>query len=156
MTVRLTEHFALEEFEHNGQPIPAEYMGNVIALADTEEAFRAAGGGYPIVNTSGYRPPLANVLAGGVSDSQHLEAGAVDGIPQGVDLVTWARNVLAQRDTLPDWGQFIIERDGHFHLSVPRHNFRQVLVEVGPNKYAAWDGISDPPAWGSLPQRHGP
>lgn len=151
MTTFLTPHFLLSEFSTLGVAIPDALLPNIQRLADLEEAFRAAGGDFPIRNTSGYRPPWLNTLVGGEKTSQHLEAGAVDGVPLGVDLVTWARTVLASRDTLPEWGQFILEADGHFHLSLPRNNRRQVLVEVGKDKYAPWDGVGGIPPWGLTP-----
>ncbi len=42
--------------------------------------------GVPFRVTSGYRPPGANVAAGGASDSAHLDARAVDGFFEGWSL----------------------------------------------------------------------
>jgi zinc D-Ala-D-Ala carboxypeptidase len=147
----LTPHFTLEEMNREGHPVPAQYLANAQAVAELLEAMRAAGGGVPLDITSGYRTPRGNELAGGVSASQHLTASAVDFEPRGVDGVEWSRRVLAQRDTLPAFGQWIIYpwSDDHIHVSLPGKHVGQVLVETGKNLYAVWDGVDDPAPRGS-------
>ncbi len=76
--MRLTTHFALEEFGcRSGEPVPDEYIGNVTRLCDQLERVRAALGRRPIRILSGYRSPAWN-MGRGAAKSQHLTANAAD------------------------------------------------------------------------------
>jgi peptidase M15-like protein len=147
----LTDHFDESEFEHGGAAVPAQYLPNLYALAALLETARAIGGGYPLQITSGYRPPADNAAVGGSSTSQHMTASAADFYPVGVDMLTWARVILAAANAGQiRFGQMEIDPwgDGHVHLSLDNGahvNQALVLVGTNPNRYAVWDGGDVPP-----------
>lgn len=78
MQTKLDCHFNLSEFSCPccGQ-LPDKYLDNVVSLVWVLEQIRNDLG-KPIFVTSGYRCPAHNEDVGGVSNSQHLTASAVD------------------------------------------------------------------------------
>lgn len=125
--------------------IPATYRGNAVAMLQLLEAVRAAGGSVPLTVTSWYRAPLTNLLAGGVSKSQHLTASAADIVPATENMMTYFRR-LAQYLPPQDFGQLIYERN-HIHVSLPnRANGRtgEVLIEASEGHYVTLAGYATP------------
>lgn len=95
MQMKLTTNFNLEEFHcKDGTPIPNEYMGNVLELANNLQVLRDEIN-IPITIISGYRTPKHNAEEGGKKASRHL-------IAQAADIVT--------RVYTPQQLVFIIER----------------------------------------------
>lgn len=86
MTVKLSEHFTLEELtrsqtatERGIDNTPSgESVINLTKLAAMLEQVRSALGNLPITVTSAYRSPALNVAVGGVADSHHCFGGAAD------------------------------------------------------------------------------
>lgn len=77
--MQITKNFNIKEFDCNdGTKVPAIYLQNVKELAKRLEIIRRKLKNTPIKITSGYRTKMWNVLSGGVNNSQHLEAKAVD------------------------------------------------------------------------------
>lgn len=77
--MQITKNFNIKEFDCNdGTKVPAIYLQNVKELAKRLEIIRRKLKNTPIKITSGYRTKMWNVLVGGVNNSQHLEAKAVD------------------------------------------------------------------------------
>ncbi len=85
--MRLTENFALEEFEHSNTAerlgldnrVPAHLMDNLERLARAMQRIRDFLG-EPVVISSGYRSRELNDLVGGVPTSHHRFAAAADWI----------------------------------------------------------------------------
>ena len=153
----LSDHLTVEEVNAaSSWPMSNQAAANIPDLATQFEAIRAAGGSAPITLTSFYRSAVKNLIVGGASNSDHLTGEAWDGVPQGVDLETWARSVIGaiNAGSTPAVGQLIIYpySDGHVHVSFAgaRGKLNEFYVEVagsGPNRYAPWDGVSALPQW---------
>ena len=76
--MKLTKNFSLWEFKcRDGSNVPAEYMDNVVKLADNLQVLRDVVG-KPIRVISGYRSPKYNRRSGGARKSQHMKAKAAD------------------------------------------------------------------------------
>lgn len=83
--MKLTEHFALEEFTRSttadrlkiDNSVPADLMQNIQLTAIKLESVRKVLD-KPINITSGYRCPALNARVGGVSTSAHTKGLAVD------------------------------------------------------------------------------
>ena len=76
--MKLTKNFSLWEFKcRDGSNVPAEYMDNVVKLADNLQVLRDVVG-KPIRVISGYRSPKYNRRIGGARKSQHMKAKAAD------------------------------------------------------------------------------
>lgn len=77
--MQLTKNFNLKEFNcKNGIKVPALYIENVNELAYRLEIIRKELKDTPIKINSAYRTKYWNSLIGGVYNSHHLEAKAVD------------------------------------------------------------------------------
>lgn len=72
---RITDHFKLSEFVHNGSEIYID--DRFFVFVELLERFRLWYN-RPINITSGYRPAAYNAAVGGSSNSSHLFTGAVD------------------------------------------------------------------------------
>lgn len=71
MSMWLSDHFGLEEFDQNG-PVPQESMAALTILCrDVLEPTRAFCGTALLI-TSGNRPPAANAAAHGQPNSEHM------------------------------------------------------------------------------------
>ena len=82
--MKITANFHLDEFKcKDGTPVPAEYLGNVKALAMCLERIREEWG-KPVQVISGYRTKSYNKRCGGSKNSQHLRAMAADIVIDGV------------------------------------------------------------------------
>lgn len=134
----LSPHFRTEEFEKATDPVPAEYKGNLVRLANLLEGFREVVG-VPFRITSGYRSPARNAAVGGADSSQHTTAEAADFQPVGISLWTFQKRVKAA-SSLPEFGQLIYYpfTTGHVHLSLPQTGKKrnQVLVKLAEGGYA--------------------
>ena len=84
--MQLSEHFTLAEFivsetararGISNHPSP-EMLERLKRTAAQMEKIRTILGGKPIVVTSGYRGPELNAAVGGVNNSHHAQAYAVD------------------------------------------------------------------------------
>jgi GH24 family phage-related lysozyme (muramidase) len=92
-STRLTPHITLGEFAlgQEARRFQHQYQVDMAAeLAAFLERVRVKFGGWPIMITSGYRPPAINRSVGGASGSEHLYSapgvGAVDFCVQGADI----------------------------------------------------------------------
>jgi len=156
MSTPLTPHFTLEELAGN-EPVPTSFMPNAMALATLLEAMRSAGGDFPMLITSGFRPN---------DTGQHALFQAADFDVVGADRFTWAANVAAAQaaGAVPDFGQLLVYQvapDHHVHASVPGARFRNWLaVQVsvndatGDSTFVPWDGGPEVPAAGGTFWRH--
>jgi GH24 family phage-related lysozyme (muramidase) len=93
-SARLTPHITLGEFAlgQEARRFQHQYQVDMAAeLAAFLERVRVKFGGWPIIITSGYRPPAINREVGGASQSEHLfdgeGVGAVDFYVKGADLL---------------------------------------------------------------------
>jgi hypothetical protein len=86
MATQLSPHFTLEEFTVSdtavrlglsNQPSP-DMLARLKQTAAQLEKVRAVLGGRPITVNSAYRSPPVNAAVGGVSNSAHAQAHAVD------------------------------------------------------------------------------
>jgi uncharacterized protein YcbK (DUF882 family) len=77
--VRLSEHFALEEFTcASGEPVPPELLPNLRHLVSAVlEPVRESFG--PLIVVSGYRSPVYNEALRAVSDERARRAGLAHG-----------------------------------------------------------------------------
>lgn len=74
-----SENFNLSEFDCNdGTKVPEKYRGNVQLLMNQLEVLRKELGNVPIKINSAYRTPAYNKKIGGVNNSEHTFAKAVD------------------------------------------------------------------------------
>ncbi|MEX1254208.1 MAG: D-Ala-D-Ala carboxypeptidase family metallohydrolase [Dehalococcoidia bacterium] len=72
-------NFTWEEFQSkDGAPLPEALRPNIVLLCKNLEVLRRALGDRPIQIVSGHRSPARNEAAGGVKDSQHVQAKAAD------------------------------------------------------------------------------
>lgn len=75
----VTEHFKWAEFDcKDGTAVPEVFLDNVKTVAKQLEVIREAIGNKAIYINSAYRTPSHNEKVGGVKDSFHLRAKAVD------------------------------------------------------------------------------
>lgn len=144
LPIDLAPHF--QELAGRWAAIPATERANATAMLQLLEQVRAAGGGVPLRVTSWYRSPLTNLLAGGVSKSQHLTASAADIVPDTDTMMLYFRRLA---DALPpdSFGQLIYERN-HIHVSLPnRANGRRgdVLIETREGHYTTLTGYATAP-----------
>ena len=112
----LSKHFTHAEFfrHYINDEIPVTYYNNALALANLLEQVRDVFN-TPLFINSCYRDEQRNKLAGGVSNSQHLTASAVDFRP--VNLVDFDR-VFNACKVFP-FGQ-LIRYDSFIHISLMR------------------------------------
>ena len=101
----VSKYFTVKEVTQNDPrriPTDPKVIANIIKLAQKLDIVREAWGSSIAVN-SWYRPPAINKAVGGVSNSQHINGGAVDIRPsngQGIkfenwlDTTAWANNAL--------------------------------------------------------------
>lgn len=74
-----TKHFGIHEFHSkDGERVPNKYYPNVKKMMNALEVIRAEIGHFPIYINSGFRSKKHNANVGGVVNSQHLKAKAVD------------------------------------------------------------------------------
>lgn len=112
----LSKHFTHAEFfrHYINDEIPVTYYNNALALANLLEQVRDVFN-TPLFINSCYRDEQRNKLAGGVSNSQHLTASAVDFRP--VNLVDIDR-VFNACKVFP-FGQ-LIRYNSFIHISLMR------------------------------------
>ena len=131
--MNLSQHFTLAEAEvtQTGIPnkIPKELIGNAVFTASKMELVRAILGGLPILVNSWYRSDAVNKKVGGVPNSDHKDACAVDfrvpkfGTPKEV------AKLLAQKVGELNFDQLIFEQTWvHISFRNDRTNRNQVLT----------------------------
>lgn len=139
--MKLSQHFALSEAEvtQTGivNAIPKELIGNAVFAAGKMELVRAILGGRPIMVNSWYRNPAVNKKVGGVWNSDHLEACAIDfrcpayGTPKEI------AKLLAQKVGELNYDQLIFEQTWvHISFRNDRVNRNQNLTYQG-GKYTS-------------------
>ncbi|MCP4902916.1 MAG: hypothetical protein GY906_38630 [bacterium] len=145
--MNLTPHFTLEEMRDASSAVTTPAMAQ--QMAELLEAFRDAGGGFPLKVSSFARSPERNVSVGGVSTSQHLVGQAADVIPLGVDLRTWALNVMVaeKAGNLPPYSQFIVYPGAgdHAHIgmpTIPKRSEKLVMSSPEPGMPAQYGTLS--------------
>lgn len=141
--MKLTEHFALEEFTHsdtaeaNGwdnTPTPKQ-IENLKHLAQVMEKVRHVLGDRPVRITSGFRSSRLNIAVGGVWNSAHLDGLACDFNCIGYGTV---REVaLAIVPYVKDWDidQLIFEHATWVHLGLPASNARHEVFTINETGY---------------------
>jgi uncharacterized protein YcbK (DUF882 family) len=133
----ITKYFRLSEFEVSAsrpdlvEPVPDEYMPNVIALAvKVLHEVRTLQG--PMEVLSGYRPKKLNTAVGGATHSQHLRGEAAD-IRFGNTDKVW-EELKRQRWLLLDAGQIIYYPDADFiHFALPSFRYPNRTFFVSKN-----------------------
>jgi hypothetical protein len=144
--MKVTEHFYTAGDNARWNEAPPAVRDELRRLAELLEKARAAGGGVPVLVTSGYRPG---------DSKQHGKGQAADLAPLGLDGVMWARRIIAahRAGQFPDFGQLIVypHTTRHVHLSTDtigggRKN--EVRIETGEGVYPLWDGAAVLP-WGT-------
>lgn len=146
MQPAITPHFYAGSDRSGWEGAPDSARQNLASLAQLLERVRSAGGGVPMLVTSGYRSPAHNAAVGGSKSSQHVTGSAADFRVigrSGARLEEWASQVFR---ALPrqSYGQAILYpwTTGHVHIGLPnRVNGRtgEILVEVGASDYALWE-----------------
>ena len=100
--MKLSEYFNLSEFEysstafimHIDNTIPKDLLMNIVRLHDNILYPLRKATGCPVNISSGYRCDLLNKAIGGVKNSQHNEAKAVDFTVKGqsnLAVINWIR-----------------------------------------------------------------
>jgi uncharacterized protein YcbK (DUF882 family) len=75
---RFTKNFKVSELAcHDGMPVPQEYYENAKAICENAQVLRDLLG-TPLYVVSGYRTLSHNTKVGGVQNSYHLTASALD------------------------------------------------------------------------------
>ena len=135
-TMKLTEHFLLEEFTHSSTALAlgiqnnptAAHLENLKHLAERMEAVRALFD-LTIEITSGYRNPQVNAAVGGVPNSAHALGHAADFHVHGVPDLDAAKRI---RDSELKFDQLIYEENRCVHISFdPQQMRQQVLRQPG-------------------------
>ena len=140
----LSNHFAQEEFEHDG-PMPDACVLAYRSLCENILEPIRSHVGQPLRILSGYRSPAANAAAGGVSDSQHVATSsfcAADWWVPTLDMrgiFDWVRT-----ESGLVWDQVILEHGVHndiIHTSWSTTPRRQALEGATANRtgYQSWD-----------------
>lgn len=136
----LSQHFTLAEAEVTqtgiANKIPKELIGNAVFAATKMERVRAILGGKPILVNSWFRNHAVNKKVGGVPNSDHLEAVAIDfrcpsyGTPKEI------AKLLAQKVGELNFDQLIFEQTWvHISFRNDRTPRNQVLTMQG-GKYS--------------------
>ena len=142
----LTPNFSLDELIPKGWDgsVPAEVLGNLIALCETVLEPARAYLGRSIHPDDGWRPAAHNAAVGGVKESDHLVGAAADVWASGTDeeswqdatvrLFHWMRVHLKGR-----YGQLILE-DRREHEK--RDNALVIHVSIPTKKHPGHDDAS--------------
>jgi zinc D-Ala-D-Ala carboxypeptidase len=143
--MQLSEHFSLAEFIESAtarargitnHPSP-EMLARLKQTAAQMEKVRTILGGKPILVTSGYRGPELNAAVGGVSNSHHAQAQAVDfhcpafGTPYDVCKALEAKQKELKYD------QLIHEQRSWVHISFAPNPRGQNLTLTAAGEYVA-------------------
>lgn len=143
--MQLSEHFSLAEFIESAtarargitnHPSP-EMLARLKQTAEQMEKVRTILGGKPILVTSGYRGPELNAAVGGVSNSHHAQAQAVDfhcpafGTPYDVCKALEAKQKELKYD------QLIHEQRSWVHISFAPNPRGQNLTLTAAGEYVA-------------------
>lgn len=147
--MRLTKHFALEEFTASetatsmgiGNEPTKEHLSNLKVTAMGLEQVRKFFGGNPITITSGYRSAALNEVVGGVKDSDHSLGYAADFYIEDTEVLEVA-TMIATSDIAFD--QLIYEPDrGIVHISFNPKLRNQTLTQLGGPGSAFVMGVQD-------------
>jgi putative chitinase len=133
--MKLTEHFALEEFTLSSTALAlgientptAEHLENLKRVAEGMEAVRALFD-LPIEITSGYRNPQVNAAVGGVPTSAHALGFAADFHVHGLQDLEAAKRI---RDSGLKFDQLIFEKNRCVHISFDPRLRREVRRQPG-------------------------
>lgn len=165
MSILLAPNFTLDEFEavSSGGAVPASLIPKAREVAMLLQVIRDMIG-VPLILTSYWRSVGAEVEMGHTYHSQHVTGSAVDARAPGIASDEVIAQIVAamQAKTFPDFGQLIGYPlpDRHFHISLADRasgKKNEILYRVdvtgsGSHDYAAWDGVSTPPAWIGTPR----
>lgn len=130
MSIKLTEHFTLEEMtitEHrqlDNTPNERE-IANLVRLANFLERVKVVLGGKPIMINSAFRSKKINDAVGGKPTSQHVLGCAADIRVPGM---TPDAVVRAIKSSNLDYDQLIREFNSWTHISIPN------VVGAAPRK----------------------
>jgi len=96
---------------------------------------------HKIIVTSWFRPPATNTTAGGASNSDHLQALAVDFEVSGMSPYDVYTRLQAAGNKLPAFDQLIwYAVDGHVHVGLGPRMRRQILFKTAEGSYAVLAG----------------
>lgn len=116
---QVTPNFSWEEAaSSDGKPVPVRFRQNTITLCQQVEKVRSAAGDKPVSVHCIYRSPAQNAAVGGVSNSEHLVAKAIDFHIDGLSIVETYCIVLdlIEAGEIIDGGVGIYP--GHIHYDI--------------------------------------
>jgi hypothetical protein len=142
--MKLSEYFNISEFEYSStafimkidNSIPKELIMNVVRLHDNILYPLRKATGCPVNISSGYRCDKLNKVIGGVQNSQHNEAKAVDFTVKGqsnITVINWIRKHC-------DFDQLISEKvNGQewIHVSYNFGKNRKQVLHYNGKQYIA-------------------
>lgn len=133
MTMRLTEHFTMDELVHSQLADrlglenipPKDVAANLIELASELENVRSLLG-HSILISSGYRSAKVNEALGGSATSAHMKGYAADFICPGFGSPFSVARAIAESDLKFDQ---LIREYGWVHISFDPKMRRQLLTK---------------------------
>lgn len=140
MITQLTPHFSLAEFTLSqdavrkgiNNELPENLLSNAVAVCTQVENVRSFFDNRPITVSSGYRSPQVNADVGGVADSAHTKACAMDfnikGLTPWEVVITLKNAANVGRLTGIIYDQIIYEYGSWIHFGIaasgkPRFQF---------------------------------
>lgn len=134
-SIRLTEHYFLDHFTVSDTAArkgidntpPPEIIQNLKFTAAGFERIGVVLGAVPTIS-SGYRSPQLNAAVGGSSTSQHKEGKAGDAGCPSFGSPRRCAVMIAQRQSIIQFDQLILEFDRWFHASFTTNPRGQILT----------------------------
>ena len=142
-TMKLTEHFTLEEFQRSSvaqahgidNTVPAQYIPTLQQLCSTILEPLRAFAGVPIVISSGYRSSALNVKVGGVYTSQHTLGEAADITLPKTAYTSWEDNSRhTDMDIAHRWFDYLKEHTDFDQLILETKNGKDYWIHVSCRK----------------------
>jgi zinc D-Ala-D-Ala carboxypeptidase len=124
--VNLTEHFQLQEFEHEG-PMPAECVAVYTVLCQQVLEPARAYFSEPIIITSGYRSVAVNNLDHGMKNSEHIATKDWCAADLYIDKF---------RDNMRPVFDRVRESELPFHQVILEHGAHDDIIHVSWNRLA--------------------
>ena len=142
-TMKLTEHFTLEEFQRStvaqahgiDNTVPAQYIPTLQQLCSTILEPLRAFAGVPIVISSGYRSSALNVKVDGVYSSQHTLGEAADITLPKTAYTSWEDNCRhTDMDIAHRWFDYLKEHTDFDQLILETKNGKDYWIHVSCRK----------------------
>ena len=142
-TIRLTDHFTLEEFQRSSvaqahgidNTVPAQYIHTLQQLCSTILEPLRAFAGVPIVISSGYRCSALNVKVGGAYSSQHTVGEAADIRLPLTPYTAWDDNRQhTDLDIARSWFDYLKEHTDFDQLILETKNGKDYWIHVSCRK----------------------